>query len=245
MAKTKAKPDPALEAELVAGFTAYLKGKKTKGTTPGLSALRVLYLEAAYDLLRAEKITDAPPRDQVALAYSFPSKGAARNAKKATLGECHHAELKGKGECGELEKKALITVHPSEFESDERVLAVLAHEMLHAALGPGVGHGSPFPSRAKALGLDGKPTCTTCGEGFRKWIEYARPKLPKFPSGALEITRKVQGTRNRLYMCMCPVKLRCGRDDLDATCNVCESPFLLVEGKTGTRIVGGGEEASE
>jgi hypothetical protein len=54
-------------------------------------------------------------------------------------------------------------------------------------------------------------------------------RLPRFPGGAWDIQRRATGSRLRLYECSCPVKVRAARDDLDARCNVCTSPFVRQE----------------
>ncbi len=205
--------------------------------SPAPSTARAAYLERAYELIRAELMPEAPERRLVALAYSFPSRGARRAAKRGRIGECHYGTLTG-SESGE---RNLIVIHPSEWSEDVRVLAVLGHEMIHAALGKDVGHKPAFAALARRIGLEGPPTCTRAGSTFKRWVEGRRPRLPGFPAGALSLEgRRVQGTRLRLYECACapPFKVRSGRDDLDAGCKRCGCPFVLRTGTTGARIEG-------
>lgn len=204
----------------------------------GLSAARVAYLEAAYDLLRESLLPEAPDRARTALAYSFPSRGAHSTDGRGRIGECHWGSLAGSA-TGE---RILIVVHPSEWSDDTRVLAVLAHEMVHASLGREIGHRAPFAALARRIGLDGRPAATFAGSAFTRWVDEKRGRLPSFPAGALTLAgRRIQGTRLRLYECGCPrpVKIRCARDDLRATCNCCGKPFALMAGKTAARTENG------
>jgi hypothetical protein len=206
------------------------------GDDPGLSAQRVRWLELAYERVREAKLSEAPPLGQVALAYSFPTKGAASGGKGAIDGQWIGSKLDGSPN-GEQQ---LIVIHPKLWNDPAEVAGVLAHEMVHAAT-PGDGHGGKFPSLAKRIGLVGKPTQAGAGEEFRAWVdnEFATQKLPPFPAGAVSITRRrVQGTRQRLWECQCepPVKLRCASDGLQARCELCGELFAMKAPKTPSRI---------
>ena len=210
-----------------------------KPSEMGPSAARVSYLEGAYDLLRATLLPEAPERSLVALAYSFPLRGARSVGKRGRIGECHYGAIQGSGK-GE---KNLIAIHPSEWIDDLRVLAVLAHEMIHAGLGAKVGHKAAFVAVARRIGLEGQPTATTPGLAFKRWINEHRQTLPVFYPGTFSFgDRRVQGTRLRLYECSCkpPFKVRCARDDLYARCEECGGMFLQKTMKTDTRLEGGG-----
>ena len=58
-----------------------------------LSSRRTAYLETAYDLLHRDLLPQAPARSAVALAWSFPSRGARSNGRSVRLGECHFAKV--------------------------------------------------------------------------------------------------------------------------------------------------------
>ncbi len=198
----------------------------------GLSTARTAYLEQAYDHIRDSLLPEAPPRTEVAFAYSFPSRAARQRAGR--VGECHYARLAG-SEAGE---RFFLLVHPSEWTDDLRVLAVLAHEMAHAALGRQTGHGPRFAALVRRIGLAGRPTATSAGPAFTRWVEANRFHLPPFPAGALHlIGRRVQGTRLRLYECRCTpaIKLRCARDELRVRCELCGALFALKTSKTASR----------
>jgi hypothetical protein len=131
----------------------------------------------------------------------------------------------------------MIVVHPSQWSDDLAVLAVLAHEMAHAAL-PGAGHGTPFARLVRRIGLDGKPTATVPGEAFTRAVEALRLQLPMFPAGSLTVIgRKVAGTRMRLFECACnpPIKVRSARDVLPWTCDDCGQVPVLKQGSRAPR----------
>lgn len=108
---------------------------------------RVAFYEAAYDRIRAEILTEAPPA--VTITVGFPSKK--RSGKNMTIGECAYDCIKDHGEGFGGEN--LITLHPIVGDDIVRALATLLHEMIHAALEPGVGHKKPFQVVCKRVGL--------------------------------------------------------------------------------------------
>ena len=54
--------------------------------------------------------------------------------------------------------------------------------------------------------------------------------LGKYPHAALSVgMMKKQTTHMRLYQCLaCEQKIRAASDELDAQCNDCDSPFVLI-----------------
>lgn len=188
----------------------------------GPNVQRVVYLDAAYDLIRAELLPEAPARASVAMTFGFPVRGAS-TAK--VIGECHHLVKAQK-----QDQKKFICIHPAIWKAKDGlvVLATLAHEMAHAALPVGTKHGPAFAKLVTRIGLEGKPTATSAGPQFKTWFKQAEKSLPKFPGGIdLTFKLKKQTTRLRLFECQCdpPVKVRVGRDEFEATCNVCEEAF--------------------
>jgi hypothetical protein len=193
----------------------------------GPNVQRAVYLDAAYDLIREELMAEAPARSAVALAFSFPTRGAT-TAK--VIGQCHHLK---KSRRKQATKKFLV-LHPAIWKSESglQVVETLAHEMAHAALPEGTKHGAAFKNLVTRIGLTGKPTATVPGPEFKAWFKRAEKKLPRFPGGIdLSFAVKKQTTRLRLFECECeePVKVRIGRDEFDATCNLCEEPFHRVD----------------
>lgn len=68
-----------------------------------------------------------------------------------------------------------------ELDDPARVLDVLAHELVHAAVGIPAGHGPKFARVAKAIGLQGRMTATTAGPEFEKFAKGACRTVGKFP----------------------------------------------------------------
>jgi hypothetical protein len=223
-------------AELIRLEQSRIARPVTRSDGPGLSTQRVRWLELAYALVRAARLPEAPPPGRVALAYSFPTKGAASGTAGAVDGQWIGGQLAGSPN-GE---RQLIVIHPKLWNDPGEVVGVLAHEMVHAAA-PGDGHGGAFPSLAKRIGLEGKPTQCGAGGAFKAWVDQMldEGRLPPFPAGAVSIVkRRVQGTRQRLWECECdpPVKLRCAKDDLQVRCEICMARFTLKQPKTPSRI---------
>lgn len=58
-----------------------------------------------------------------------------------------------------------VLQHPKKLET----AAVLAHELIHTALGYGEDHGERFDTVAKTIGLAGPPEATVAGPKFREF----------------------------------------------------------------------------
>ena len=95
---------------------------------------------------------------RIAISCGFTSSGT----RGSSIGECWYPAA-SEGDITE------IFIKPDQVDA-VRVADILCHEMIHAALGSGVGHKKPFADAAKKLGLDGKPTATFAGEFFKDWV---------------------------------------------------------------------------
>jgi hypothetical protein len=102
------------------------------------------------------------PLPRIRIAIGFPSTG--RRGRR--IGECWDGRA---SEDGTFE----ILIRPDQADPLE-VAAILAHELVHAAVGLEAGHKAPFRSVALAIGLQGPMRSTTPGPGF---IEAVRPML--------------------------------------------------------------------
>lgn len=86
-------------------------------------------------------------------------------------------------------------------EEPLEVAAILAHELVHAAVGIDAGHGPRFGSVARALGLEGKLTATVAGERFKRDVAPILAAVGPFPHARLDFDGgprsgpKKQGTR--------------------------------------------------
>lgn len=70
-----------------------------------------------------------------------------------------------------------------------RAADILAHEMVHAAVGLPHGHNSAFEECARAIGLEGEPHSTVAGEAFQKRVRPWLNQLGTFPNTTLFLRR--------------------------------------------------------
>jgi len=66
-------------------------------------------------------------------------------------------------------------------------------------------------------------------EDFNKLVEEFKPSKEVFNIFQNQKGKKKVGSRLRLYICNCGVKIRCASDELQAKCLVCNSEFCMVE----------------
>jgi hypothetical protein len=161
------------------------------------STTREEWLRAAVDHLRptfAAQGNPLPPALQVSVG--FPSVGAlARRTRR--VGECWSPQAS-------LDGLHQLFISPLLAEP-VLVLAVLAHELVHAAVGTPARHGPRFRRAALALGLRGRMTATVAGPDLQARLEELARLLGEFPHAGLlarDPDRKKQGTR--LLKIVCP-----------------------------------------
>lgn len=139
-----------------------------------------------------------PIPERVRVTCGFPSK-MALSKKKRRIGECWSNK-------NSADQHFEILITPL-LDDTLEVVAILVHELCHAAVGLEHGHKKPFVVCARALHLEGKPTATFGGEAFKREVfEPLRASLTHrdYPHGALSAfgsDRKVQTTR--LLKCEC------------------------------------------
>lgn len=93
------------------------------------------------------------------MTCGWPSGGA----KSSTLGQCFYSKAS-------KDHSVEIFISPTQDDKME-VVAILAHELIHACLGAGHGHGPKFRKIALAIGLEGKMTATVPGKEFKRWVK--------------------------------------------------------------------------
>jgi hypothetical protein len=113
------------------------KASTTKTTTKtDTRNTREDWLQQATELLRPLFVrVSSPIPDHVHVSVGFPSVRAL-SAKKRAIGECWHTEASADG-------LHHVFISPVVHEPIQ-VLAVLAHELVHAAVGTKAGHRAPF-----------------------------------------------------------------------------------------------------
>lgn len=104
-----------------------------------------------------------------------------------------------------------------------RVLDILLHEMVHAAVGIECGHKGEFKRVAQAFGLEGKMTATfvTPGTDLYKRLEEVNKQLGPYPHSALRAPAKKKGKGGSGWLRMV--------SETDETYKVVISPKTLEE----------------
>ena len=77
------------------------------------------------------------------------------------------------------------------------VAAILAHELVHAAVGVEQGHGPAFGKVARAIGLDGKLTATVPGDEFRASVAPILDEVGPFPHAPLDWSGQRSGPKKQ------------------------------------------------
>jgi hypothetical protein len=154
------------------------------------------------------------------VSVGFPSRRAVA-AKSRAQGECHHPSASADG---------ASQVFVSPLESDTQVvLRILLHELIHVAY-PDAGHKGQFVQVAKRLGFVGPWTSTPCGDALTRRLFHSAMSLGEYPHAALSVTPKTRpGSRLRLWVCDCGVKVRVASDSFNAQCLDCDSPFRRAD----------------
>ncbi len=162
----------------------------------------------------------------VNVSTAFPSKSAL-SAKRKRIGECWPEAASADGRCQ-------IFISPLLSDSTD-VLAILAHELVHATVGNKEKHNKVFKRCATAIGLEGKMTATTPSDAFRNWATDCLNVIGQYPHPLL--TPSLNGIKpqsTRLVKCECPscgMVVRTTRKWLDAVgapvCHCPDSPQMI------------------
>lgn len=149
------------------------------------------------------------PLPKLRAVCGFPSNGARKpGAKLSVIGECWYPQSAGK------EQHVEIFVTP-QIDDPAIVVATLAHELCHAALGEGHGHGKEFGRLARGLDLQGPLTATVPGPKFLEMLDGFLGEVGEMPKGKLDVgdmkpahpkTRKSQIKKSTM---------RCGKTDCE------------------------------
>lgn len=125
----------------------------------------------------------APLPERVRIAIGFTSTGK----RSRHIGECWDNRC---SDDGHFE----IFIVPNLAESADmmplQVAAILAHELVHVAVGIPAGHGKYFRRVAKGIGLEGKMTATVPGPKFEMAIGPILASAGPLPHGRLNTGRR-------------------------------------------------------
>lgn len=130
---------------------------------------------------------------EVRVSVGFP-KASGRDSNKV-IGQCFNGIASDDG-------RPQIFISPI-LDDSARVLDVLLHELIHAVLPLGAGHGAPFKRLAVACGLTGQMTATVASDELKAELTDIIAELGEYPHARLDVSGvKKQGTR--LIKCYCP-----------------------------------------
>jgi hypothetical protein len=202
-----------------------------------LNRNREQWLEAAAREMRPWfEDANAPLPEKVRVSIGFPSKKAL-SLKSRTIGQCWSGAASSDG-------VPQVFISPVIAEGT-LALAVLVHELIHAAVGCEHGHKAAFGRPARALGLTGKLTVTTTetpNPKLRQQLAELVEVLGDYPHAALNPAlsgRKAQKNRQLLAECKpCKYKLRGARATFDRAVPECPLCHERME-------VEGGDEPEE
>ena len=133
----------------------------------------------------------------IKVSCGWPSTKA-RAASGKRIGECWSTECSAEG-------VNQIFISPLLHDSRE-VLAVLTHELVHAAVGVECGHRGAFVNRAKQVGLEGKPTATYAGKELEGKLSIIVESIGLYPHEEFtpsDKEQKKQSTRMIKLECRC------------------------------------------
>lgn len=134
--------------------------------------------------------------ENLRISCGWPVRGG-MSKKKRVLGECWKAEAAVDG---------INQIFVSPWVSNPvEVLAILVHELIHAAL-PGAKHGAEFKGAMKKVGLVGKATATQAGDDLLVVLTDLAGKLGDYDNSQLGLdipadSPKPQTSRQRKIFC--------------------------------------------
>jgi len=107
------------------------------------------------------------------------------------------------GQCWDPQVSADGTTHificPTQAEPI-RVLDILLHELIHAAVGVEAGHKGPFKKLMKEFGLAGKATATYAEEGSELWLKLSSiaTQLGPYPHAPFDKSKMKKSKRGAM-----------------------------------------------
>jgi hypothetical protein len=154
-------------------------------------ATREQWLVAAVAELDAVVFTPHHyPVPAVKVSCSWPGGGSARKR----IGECWPTSYSAAG-------VNEIFISPR-IADPVAALDILTHELVHAVDDCQHGHKGAFIRIGKQVGLQGKPTSMSAGEGLRSVLQDIARSLGTYPHATLDLSaRKQQKNRHLKYEC--------------------------------------------
>lgn len=143
----------------------------------------------------AEHFEDAVKQlSKVRASTGFPSR---RGENGKVIGQCWNSKAS-------RDESHHIFINPL-LEDPVRVVATLAHELVHAADDGEHHHKGVFVRAVRGIGLEGKPTATFAGAAFEDWVNTeVLSKLGPYPHVALTPTVQVPKQKTYMLKVQCP-----------------------------------------
>lgn len=118
-------------------------------------------------------------------------------SKGNVIGECWYGTMTA-------DNVPQVFISPT-LDDAARVLDVLAHELVHAATGPGVGHKGEFTRIAKGIGLTGKMTATVASPELAAKLAALALRLGRYPHAAISANAEAAHPKQttRMLKCAC------------------------------------------
>lgn len=143
---------------------------------------REAWLTGAYQALASIFETAGYPVadvDKIKISTGF---GLARGENASILGQTINPTVSA--------NDTTWTIFVSPLLSDGReALIVLAHEMVHVAVGTEEGHGKVYAHAGEAVGLEGKPTTMAPGAALEAELLLLAEELGEYPHVALDLSK--------------------------------------------------------
>jgi hypothetical protein len=190
------------------------------------------YLQAAVELSKDLFETAGYKVPPVRVSCGWPVRGGMAN-KKRVIGECWDK----KSSKDTAQPQIFISPWLDDVATDTGVLSTLVHELVHAVVGNKEKHNKVFSKCARAVGLEGKLTCTHASENLVKSLEGWSIRLGDYPHSSLsKLTEpsKKQGTRLLKCECDCGYTIRITQKWLDVGAPDCPACLKTLECKTKT-----------
>lgn len=182
---------------------------------PALIGSREGWLQHAIERLRATVFAryTLPP---VHVSVGFPSTRAL-SAKNRAIGECWPVSASADG-------RNHVFLSPVKGDAGE-VLAVLVHELVHVIAGAEAKHGAGFKVIARAVGLEGKMTATTAGQGLSARLALVAAQCGAYPhvelNPTIRVTKKQTTRMCKLECAECGYVVRTTRKWIETGVPVC------------------------
>lgn len=156
---------------------------------------REQWLQAASEVLAHDRFAPFYEVPAVRVSTGWPS-GTKRNGTGKTIGQCWYGHAAADG-------VAQLFISPL-LKDDVDVAATLAHELVHATVGPDAKHGKVFKKCALAIGLEGKMTATYAGPEFTEWVRARLVKaIGPYPHAQLNPALGPKKQTTRMLKCQC------------------------------------------